>query len=242
MFLLLLILVVAAVVGVALRRAYPPRAVGPANPPRIDFFEVHPRHICRGDTLTATWTGDADTGNLAAAALDFLASPFLEMPLNPFPANGLSLILADISAVAIGIELVARRPGHSSVARQVEVRQHGGPNDWYRFDLQLSQVDDPAPGWSGRRYFSDDAGVNPDDWSPRIRVDGLRYADAGGREMTITWVGLELATFSPSHRDHSDLEGVTVVGDWVIFVRARPGEDRRGAPIGVSLDLHLHCV
>jgi hypothetical protein len=221
---------------------FPPLAVRPRPPAaRIDDFDAHPRHVCRGDVVTASWRGDGESGSLTAT-IPAPVGPFFSQTVDPsllpvgsssFPAN---------TDGDFEVELVLSRREAASDSRRVTIRGHDSPNAIFRLTVQPTFMGSPREGWVGRRSFSSDPAMDIDDWSPRIAVAGLRYRDASGRDIMVSWNGTPLATLSTREPDHFNSLDVRVAGEWVLFVPAGPGDGPHTPLPVISIDLRLRCV
>jgi hypothetical protein len=212
------------VIGVliALVILFPARSVRPAPvPPRIDSFDVHPRHVCRNDNVTATWRSDGDAGTLNAT-IPGGSRPFFSQSLDSSNLTEGSLTFRADTVGSFTVDLMlARGSGtdRTTTTRSVNIIGHDSPNDVIRLSVQPT-LNFPPGEWDGRHIFRSDPTLDSDDWSSRITVAGLRYREAGGRDIRVVWRGIELATLSAAQPDHINSIEVTVVGEWDLFARA----------------------
>ncbi len=226
MWLLIGLVILFGVIGVlvvALVTLFPARSVRPAPvPPRIDSFDAHPRHVCRNDNVTATWRGgEGDAGTLSATIPGPLP-PFFSQSLDSSNlAEGSSTFRADTLGSFTVDLMLSRGSGtdRTTTTRSVNITGHDSPNDVIRLSVQPT-LNFPPGEWGGRRIFRSDPTVDPDDWSSRITVAGLRYREAGGRDIRVVWRGIELATLSTVDPDHINVIEITVVGEWDLFATA----------------------
>ncbi len=251
---LIIALVAAAVVVVLilLPILFPPRSVRPL--PQIFFLDAHPRHICRGDTVTANWRADGESGILTATRLDPVP-PFYREPLDGsrIPVGVSSFRVDTDESFEVGLEVSRSSTPH--ITRTVLIHGHGSANRRIELNVQPTFTRDPRPGWVGRRVFSSDPRADIDDWSPSIQVAGLSYPEALGppggprptpgtvRDVIVSWDGRELVTLTIDHPDHIHFDSpVTVVGEWELFVVARPGEGPDTPSPVVRIELLPRCV
>ncbi len=233
----------------------PPRSVRPGGstmtpppPPPVTCvveLDVHPRHVCRLETITARWqTSGADSGSLVAMGLGL--PPFFNQPLNVVEVvNGVSPFAADYAGYfQVELDVFQGRSscGNRQIVIQTVDRNYSTQADIYAFTVeQLSYVEGPRRGWQGRRRVTDiPTPTDQDDWSPRIGVADIRYREAGERDVIVSWQGREIAHLSArSAEAHLNSEDVRVVGDWEVFVLA----DSPVPPIlSVTIDLRLRCA
>lgn len=250
---LIIALVATAVVVVLilLPIIFPPRVVRPL--PQIYFLDAHPRHICRGDTVTANWRAYGESGILTATRLDPVP-PFYREPLDRsrIPMGMSSFRVDTDERFEVGLEV--SRPSTPHITRTVLIHGHS-PNRRIELTVQPTFTRDPRPGWVGRRVFSSDPLADTDDWSLSIQVAGLSYPEALGppggprptpdmvRDAIVSWNGTDLATLTTDHPDHIHFDSpVTVVGEWELFVVARPGEGLDTPSPTVRIELLPRCV
>jgi len=227
--------VVVAAIAPALR---PPLAVRP--PATIELFDAHPRHVCRGDTVTANWRGWGDSG-LLTATIFAPVPPFFRQSLGPSSLpEGRTAFRADTTG-GFSVELTISRSRVPSASRSVTIFGHDSPNERIRLDAQLAFTRVPHEGWVGRRVFSSDPAIDIDDWSPRITVAGLEYRGEPGRDVEVSWRGTVLATLSTAFPSHANSLVVTVAGEWRLFVAARPGEGPTTSPPDATVYLMPRC-
>ena len=252
----LIIALVAATVAavfIFLPIIFPPRVVRPL--PQIYFLDAHPRHVCRGDTVTVNWRAYGESGLLLAARL-FPGGPFYREPLDRSRIPmGMSSVRVTINE-SFQVTLEVFRSSTPHVTRNVLIYDHDSTNEHIELILQrLTFTRDPRPGWVGRRVFSSDPREDADDWSLSIQVAGLSYPEAFGppggprptrdmvRDVIVSRNGRELATLTTDQPDDIHVDPpVTVVGEWELFVAARPGEGPDTPSPVVRIELMPRCV
>ena len=246
MIILVLILLALAIAGaayVASRGAIGARAVGPLTPVRpaeIEFFDVQPRHICSGDTLTATWRARGDSGTLTAI-IGAPVPPFLIVNLaNAELASGSRDFAANVGMYGAVVNLHVSRPGSISVDSEIRIPSYDRPNAFVEVVIQAAFVESPR-GWLARRSFSADLTPENDSWSRRIAITHMHYRAGAGRSITVIWNGTELATLSPALPDYGPLPDISIVGDWVFFVEAQPGEGPHSGEMMIHIDFKVRC-
>lgn len=232
----------------------PPRVVRVLA--QIEVFDVHPRHVCRGDTVNANWLGYADSGNLKAANLGGFP-PFHreDLVVSGISIRGDSSFPADTDdSFEVTLELSRRSTG--PVTGSLTITNHSSPNARIPIAVPVTFTRDPRPGWIGTRQFFSNPSDNIDDWSPNIQVVALEYPEALGppggprptrdvvRDVVVTWNGEDQATLTTDdpRQPTRPFPPVLVVGEWTLFVVARPGEGPDTLVQSVTIDLIPQCL